>query len=146
MIQWHGAVNYIITAHLQCTDHPVWIPEESEIKKKRSRLRWLSTLHIQCTQIWLWIYENHICERQIKKWMKAIFAIMKIIWAVDKNKAWKKLRMRFNLSPKMRSRCITLVSQKLWVQIPYRPEFFSHLIFTIVSSFHFCGDRFHPSL
>ena len=58
--------------------------------KKRSRLRWLSTLHIQFTQSWLWINENHICERQIKKWMKAIFAIMKIIWAVDKNKAWKK--------------------------------------------------------
>ena len=145
MVQWHGAVNYIIIPHLQCTEHPVWIPKESEIKKKTISLRWLLTFYIQFTQSWWWIYENHICERQIKKWMKAIFAIMKIIWAVDKNKAWKKLRMRFNQSP-LRSRCITLVSQKLWVQIPYRPEFFSHLIFTIVSSFHFCGDRFHPSL
>lgn len=145
MIQWHGAVNYIIISHLQCTDHPVWIPKESEIKRKTISLRWLLTFYIQFTQSWLRIYENHICERQIKKWMKAIFAIMKIIWAVDKNKAWKKLRtgvqpITFAISVHYS------VSQKLWVQIPYKPEFFSHLIFTIASSFHFCGDRFHPSL
>ena len=36
------------------------------------------------------------------------------------------------------------VSQRSWVQIPYRPEFFSGLIFTTCSSsVHYCEDRFH---
>ena len=55
--------------------------------------------------------------------MKAIFAIMNITWAVDKNKAWNHFPLR--------SRCITLVSQKLWVQIPYKPEFF-HTLFSLL--------------
>ena len=37
----------------------------------------------------------------------------------SENKAWKKIQA-----------CTALVSQKSWVHIPYRPEFFSGLIFT----------------
>ena len=38
----------------------------------------------------------------------------------------------------------TSVSQRLWVQIPYRPEFFSALFsLLLISSVHYCEDGFH---
>ena len=84
------------------------------------------------------IYESHIFEQRIKTWMKVILAVMCTTWAVVKIRPEKNsglygiwppwpLRYRYRTAP---------VSQRSWVQIPYRPEFFPGLIFTTAQVVH----------
>ena len=50
----------------------------------------------------------------------------------SENKAWKKIQACMGFEPMTSAIPVysAPVSQRSWVQIPYRPEFFSGLIFT----------------
>ena len=60
-------------------------------------------------------------------WMKVILAVMCTTWAVVKIRPEKNSGLYGIWTHDL---CAAPVSQRSWVQIPYRPEFFSGLIFT----------------
>ena len=94
-------------------------------------------LHTDCIQ--LRMYESHVFELRIKTWMKVILAVMSTTWAVVKIRPEKNSGLYGIWTHDL---CDTgagpsaLVSQRSWVQIPYRPEFFSGLIFTTAQVVH----------
>ena len=100
--------------------HKNYSMRNTEIPNKR----WYTTVNIWKSSIWT-------ADKDMS--MKAIFTVINTTWAVVKIRPEKIFSGLYGILTHHHCDALwntTAVLQRSWVQIPYRPEFFSGLIFT----------------
>ena len=90
------------------------------------------------------IWKSHMWTVDKEMNVEAIFVVMNTTYPVSSGSLKKLIKTSPQCACKLSMQSTVLVSQRSWVQILYRPEFFSGLIFHFcLNSVYYCQDHFH---